>query len=253
MTDQRLEEWEVLDERAIAYHVTQWESPKEMTKQFESFIAARLQGSKSVTDLGCGAGGGTAYLARLHGGTQFLGLDLSNDLVHIARTLQGRSGLANLQFETADWYKLPESKAPPDGVVSMQTLSWLPNAEEPLERIFRKLAPRWCAVSSLFFEGDISCSVEVTEHRRSRTSFYNCYSIPHIRRIAEMNNFTLASYLPFEMPCDLERPMDIDFMGTYTLRVEGEHDRLRRMQVSGPLLMNWYFLLFERSDANSPN
>jgi len=70
------------------------------------------------------------------------------------------------------------------GVISLQTLSWLPEFEQPLRQIFEKIAPDWIAMSSLFYEGDISCKIEVEEHAAGNHFFYNVYSIPAVSRFA---------------------------------------------------------------------
>ena len=44
---------------------------------------------------------------------------------------------------------------------------------------------------------------------------------------------------------DIEKPSNLDSMGTYTQRLMG--DKIRRIQISGPLLMNWYMLLIEKN------
>lgn len=243
---QRLDEWRSIDARALDYHRGQWDTPKEMTKAFASFVAAHLSSSKLVVDMGCGAGGAIAQIAREHPTTHFVGLDVSEPLIGIARELAKEQGIPNIEFATADLYDLPQAATPPSGVVSMQTLSWLPDATEPLAVMFQRLRPEWLAVSSLFYAGDISCMIEVHEHVRERKTFYNCYSIPQIGRIASSHGYELKRQSPFEIGIDLPRPQQDNLMSTYTLNVVDEEAAQRRLQISGPLLMNWYFLLFEQ-------
>lgn len=246
MSGQRLDEWVRLDETALAYHSRQWDEPKEMTRQFEQFLAARLAPDDLVVDLGCGGGAATAYLAERHTRTRFLGLDVSVELIATAAQVAKHRGIDNLRFDTADWYSLPASLPRPQGLVSMQTLSWLPNMEEPLTIVFARLRPRWIAMSSLFFTGDITCRIEVHEHRRSRKTFYNCYAIPAVERLACEHGYRLAEHVAFEMPFDLAQPVDPDLMGTHTVRLAGAQEPARRLQISGPLLMNWRFVCLEQ-------
>lgn len=245
MTNQRVDEWRVLDSRALEYHESQWVTVKESTKAFSEFIHDRVQNESRIVDLACGAGAATAHLAIAHPDAHFVGLDISEELIRIAQTLASKQGIANLSFEIADLYELPAKKST-TGVISLQTLSWLPEAKEPLSQIFQKLKPRWVGLSSLFYEGDISCTIEVTEHQRSRRTFYNCYSIPEIQRICNEFGYNLSRVKPFEIQIDLPTPVDINFMGTRTVSVLAEDGTHRRLQISGPLLMNWHFLLLER-------
>jgi SAM-dependent methyltransferase len=245
MARQRLDEWVRLDETALAYHCGQWDKPKEMTRQFEQFVAARFVPGELVIDLGCGSGAPTAYLAERHPQTRLLGLDVSAELIATAAQVARHRGISNLSFLTADWYNLPASLPAADGIVSMQTLSWLPDMEEPLTIVCAHLRPRWFAMSSLFFTGDISCHIEVHEHKRSRNTFYNCYALPAVERLAHLHAYHIVEHVAFEMPFDLPQPDNPDLMGTYTVKVAGRATP-QRLQISGPLLMNWRFVCLEQ-------
>jgi SAM-dependent methyltransferase len=240
--EQRKDEWE-LDAAGHAYHRAQWLAPKQSTLAFERFAHGRLATAARVVDLGCGAGGATAYLAKEHPATAFLGIDYSSELVATAAANAKQAGLANLGFEQGDWYELlPRDDV--DGVISLQTLSWLPAFQRPLQAIFERLRPRWIAVSSLFYPGEISCRIEVTEHLIDKSCFYNVYSVAEIARFCRAHGYELTHHQPFEIDIDLPKPDSPDAMGTYTVRTsDGD---ARRLQLSGPLLMNWRFLLIER-------
>jgi SAM-dependent methyltransferase len=243
---QRTAEWDRLDEAALRYHHSQWETPKRSTLHFARFAAPQIATSRSVVDLGCGAGAATAQLARESPSCKFLGIDLSPDLIGTANTLARQRGVANLAFEVDDWYQLRE-RHDVDGVISLQTLSWLPEFEWPLQRIFERMSPRWIAISSLFYEGDISCRIEVTEHTRARQTFYNVYSLPAIDRCCRQQGYRVAGDQPFDIDVDLPRPENRDLMGTYTVRIRQDEAAQERLQISGPLLMNWRNVLIERT------
>jgi SAM-dependent methyltransferase len=241
---QRTQEWDKLDESAFRYHLSQWETPKRSTLHFHKFAADALASSRQVVDLGCGAGAATAYLATATPACRFTGIDLSAELVDTANAVAARRGLGNLRFESDDWYRLRERRGV-DGVVSLQTLSWLPDYEAPLRIVFERIAPRWIALSSLFYPGDISCRIEVTEHTRARQTFYNVYAMPAIARFCADFGYRITKSDPFEIDIDIPEPENRDLMGTYTLRVDGGGPS-HRLQVSGPLLMNWHCLLIEK-------
>ena len=61
-----------LDSRSINYHLAQYAQPKETTKDFTLFVAEKLQASKNVIDLGCGAGAATNYFAKKISFDEFL-------------------------------------------------------------------------------------------------------------------------------------------------------------------------------------
>ena len=151
-----------------------------------------------------------------------------------------------LTFEQGDRFDMCQTDRF-DGVVSLQTLSWLPDCEAPLVEVFRKLQPGWMALTSLFYPGDITCRIEVEEHKKRKKCFYNVYSLPEISRVCEREGYALTRATRFDIDIDIERPRDMDAMGTYTKRVIGDDiDGSHRLQISGPLLMNWYMVLIEK-------
>ena len=132
-----------------------------------------------------------------------------------------------------------------DGVISLQTLSWLSQMRNPMTEIFQVIKPSWVGLTSLFYEGDISCRIEVFEHSRSRKSFYNVYSLKELNRLAVQHEYEIIKSNRFNIEIDIPKPTNIDLMGTFTEKVEGSSE-YRRLQISGPLLMNWYFVLIKK-------
>jgi ubiquinone/menaquinone biosynthesis C-methylase UbiE len=220
---QRLDEWQALDARAFDYHRSQWDHPKESTIAFNGFIAQNLVTSRNVLDLGAGAGAATAFLAKNNLTTVFTAFDYSHELVEIGKQIAVSKKITNLNFAQGDWYNLKVNKNSYDGCISLQTLSWLPDYEEPLVAIFKNLDPDWIGLTSLFYDGDITCRIEVEEHTRSRKTFYNVYSIPAISRLCEQYNYTITKISPFVINKDIQKPKNPDLMSTYTKRCLNEN------------------------------
>jgi ubiquinone/menaquinone biosynthesis C-methylase UbiE len=229
----------------MEYHIRQWNKPKESTKAFLEFIKDELSNSDSVLDLGAGGGAATYYLASRNLDTNFIGIDFSTDLIEIAKETSKEFNLKNLSFGVGDWFNLGKNWGKVNGVVSLQTLSWLPEMKNPMTQIFEVLEPDWIGLTSLFYEGDITCRVEVFEHVRNRSTFYNIYSLKELGRLAGEYQYEIAKFDRFEINIDIPKPENIDLMGTFTEKVEGSLD-YQRLQISGPLLMNWYFVLLKK-------
>jgi hypothetical protein len=108
-----------------------------------------------------------------------------------------------------------------------------------------KLAPQWIALTSLFYDGPVSCTIEVTEYddglEPHRAGFYNVYSLPVVIEYMQSNGYPDLVSTPFEIDMDLPKPKK-RLMTTYTEKLEDGH----RLQVSGPLLMPWYFIAARR-------
>jgi hypothetical protein len=113
-------------------------------------------------------------------------------------------------------------------------------------QIFRKINPRWIAVTGLFYDGEISVKSFVTEHNKKRTVNYNTYSINRFRELSLKHGFRLVLNFEFEIPIDIEKPKDFDVMGTYTQKIINEDSSIKRLQISGPLLLNWRTLILEK-------
>lgn len=244
---QRLDEWKSIDENGYLYHKAQWTEPKRSTLAFLNFVGEYISKSNNIIDMGAGAGASTATLALKYKNCNFTAFDYSAELINIGEKLREEHSVHNLKFQQGDWYGIENSKNKYDGCVTLQTLSWLPDCHDPLKIIFKRLAPNWVALTSLFYEGDITCRIEVEEHTRKRRSYYNIYSLPSIERLCGESGYRLVKFMPFDIDIDIERPSNPDLMGTYTRKVVGDLGAEERIQISGPLLMNWYMLLIEKA------
>ena len=201
--------------------------------------------SSCVIDLGAGAGAATSFIAANEPKVSFVAADYVSDYLEIGRKLAESNQIDNLTFRQVDWFSLSETSEY-DGVISLQTLSWLPELRMPLEKVLTKIKPNWFAMTSLFYDGDISCTVEVCEHTNSRKSFYNIYSLKEVSRIANEFGYQISKCEKFEISINLPKPANPDLMGTYTKNVCDDKGVGERMQISGPILMPWYMFLIEK-------
>jgi SAM-dependent methyltransferase len=232
------------DERSMAYHLDQFTNQKRSTMHFYDFSSEFIDKSSTIVDIGCGTGAATHFIAKSSPSTNVIGIDSDLVLIENARKIVNEIPLPNLDFEVADLYKLEDRQFSCDGVVSLQTLSWLEGLDEPMISIFTKLKPKWIALSSLFYEGDITATVIIDEHKRNRKSHYNVYSIPKLDRLSKEFGYAVTKVKKFSIDVDLARPIDIDFMSTYTETIVSE-EKDSRIQISGPMMMSWYFVMIE--------
>jgi SAM-dependent methyltransferase len=232
------------DERSMAYHLDQFTNQKRSTIHFYDFSSELIDKSQTIVDIGCGTGAATHFIAKSSPSTRIIGIDSDSVLIENAIKIVKEIPLPNLDFEVADLYELVDRQFICDGVVSLQTLSWLEGLDEPMISIFTKLKPKWIALSSLFYEGDITATVVIDEHMRNRKSFYNVYSIPKLDRLSKEFGYAVTKVKKFSIDVDLPKSDDINFMSTYTETIVTE-GRDSRIQISGPMLMCWYFVMIE--------
>lgn len=248
---QRTTEWLDRNEVNADYHERQFRTPYRSTLAFCDWLETQqLIGRDSrlkILDLCSGAGANVYHMSQRYPSSSFVGVDINPDLVAQGNAFFESHGIRNCRMEVGDVYDLNAGYVSEfDGVVFIQTLSWLPEFKAPL-RAIAKLAPAWIALTSLFYDGQVSCTNEVTEYdealKPTRTSFYNVYCLPLVRKFVESNGYRDFVSTPFEMDVDLPKPSK-RLMSTYTETLEDGH----RLQLSGPLLMPWYFVAARRQD-----
>jgi SAM-dependent methyltransferase len=95
------------------------EEPYRYPLQLYRHVASRLDlGGKDVLEIGCGRGGGTAYLARWLGPRSVLGVDLSAQAVVRSRATHRVPGLV---FEVGAAERLPCADASADVIINVES------------------------------------------------------------------------------------------------------------------------------------
>jgi SAM-dependent methyltransferase len=99
--------------------------------------AAPLEG-RDVLEVGCGRGGGAAFVFERHRPRALTGLDLASSAIERARREHGRPGL---QFVQGDAEALPFGEASFDAVLNVESAHWYPDIGRFLAEVFRVLRP----------------------------------------------------------------------------------------------------------------
>lgn len=237
-----ISEWKSGNKKIMDYHKRQLETPYRSTIYFEIFLSENTSlDNCKIIDIACGAGGVIRYLAKLHKSSDFLGIDLNDSFYG------NFAELKNINFEVSDLYNMDNKYVNHfNGALCLQTLSWLPGYKEAVKKIC-DLKTDWIAMSLLGYEGKINFNIEIENYENLTPegnfthSWYNIYSIPLMNQYLKEEGFKKIIYKKFEIDIDLEKPDNLD-MGTYTLKtMEG-----KRLQISGALIMPWYFIYAER-------
>lgn len=205
----------------LEWYRRQFTEPYRITIAFRNFIENNAAFNKStILDIGCGMGSALSYIARNHPDSKFTGIDINDDLFHY---FIGEE--KNITFEKADCFNLPSSYINKfDGIISLQTLSWLPEYKIPLEQMC-KINPKWIAISSLFYPGEINFTISLenygrpTENEPFSQVYYNIYSIPILKKLLQSYGYTSFVYQPFEIDIDISKPKHNN-LGYYTVKTE---------------------------------
>ncbi len=235
--------------RKLSYHLGQFDKPYRSTELFYEWLANKdcFNKSKKIIDVGAGAGSNLAYFAKRNPQIQCVGVDNDQELIMIGKKIIEKLALNNIILQCQDLFKLKKQKLffETDGVISLQTLSWLPHYEKAMRSILR-LNPRWFAASSLFYEGEINAFITLHDYYRPTKNkeyveyYYNVYSLGLFKKYLAKFGYKKFSFKRYDIDIDL--PCITRDLGTYTEMLTSG----RRLQMSGPLLMPWYFVYAEK-------
>ena len=93
---------------------------------------------KDVLEVGCGRGGGTAFVFERHGPRSMIGLDLARSAIELCRRQQARPGLT---FVQGDAEKLPFGNSSFDAIVNVESSHCYPDVPRFLGEVHRVLRP----------------------------------------------------------------------------------------------------------------
>lgn len=238
---------EPLSQRTLEYHKKQFEIPYRSTVAFCDWLEniGCLEGDKeqSVIDIGSGMGANLAYMSKRFPSVTFTGIEKNPRLVKEGKAHLEKMKASKCTLVKGDIFNLPKKyRKACEGLISIQTLSWFPEFKTPLKKMV-DLKPNWIALTSLFFDGRVDAKTIIRDYTSPQgkkpynEKFYNVYSIPLVREFLASHGYEKFDYTPFEIDVNLPKPMD--GMGTYTETLTNG----RRIQISGPVLMKWYFIM----------
>lgn len=119
----------------------------DLTRQLNAAILTAAPQTGTAIDLGCGAGETAIALASARPGLDVTGVDLSDDLIAVAR--ERGAGIANLSFRTGDTAKLDQTTSA-DLFISRHGVMFFDDPVAAFTAIRHAAAPRAALVFSCF-------------------------------------------------------------------------------------------------------
>ncbi len=158
---------------------------------------ASLKAGETVVDLGCG-GGLDVFLAARAVGSQgrAIGIDMTEEMVALARTNAERGGYANVAFHHAAIEAMPLATGSVDCVISNCVLNLVDDKDAALAEIFRVLKPGGrLAVSDIALKRPLPQDVA-----RDVTAWVSCFAgaLPTAATLSKLERagFTEAEIVP---------------------------------------------------------
>jgi trans-aconitate methyltransferase len=239
--NQRLNEW--IENSPNTYHEKQFKTTYRSTIKFCDWLnkLGYLKNNKeNILDVGCGMGANIYYMAKRFKNNSFYGMDINGKIIQKGNKILENKKIYNaILFKNDIYNPFIHPLRYIDGIISFQTLSWLPEYEIALKNIIEtNKCSNWLAFTSLFYEGNVSYKIEIREHNKNnRTSFYNIYSIPKIKEYLKSFGYTNFHYKKFEIDINLKQPKSKE-QSSYTKTLKNNE----RLLFSGSLYLPWYFI-----------
>lgn len=225
------------------YSLNQYKRTYSSTTELVKFISKHVNlNRKSIIDLACGGGANTIFLAKKFKQSNFLGADLSGNLVKIAKKkLKEFPKVKNCNFIKKNWINIHKIKGKFDGLISFQSLSYTSYPYEKLLKNLKKKKYKFLAFSSLFYNGDCEYKIFINDFSKMKNkgaNLYNVISTHKIKKILKRNGYKNFKYLSFKINIDLKKPKHTG-MQSYTVKLKNN----KRILFSGGLYIPYGFIL----------
>ena len=224
-------------------------NPYASTIRFEKFLKQNnllTAKTKKIIDIGSGIGSNLQYFSKKNDKIKFTCSDYGQKRISLARKLNKNS---NIDFETLDILKLNKKFINNyDGLISIHALCCFKSLGPVIENMC-KINPKWIAINSLFYKGNLDVLIHIRDHKQSNlkddnpNSDFNIFSLSKLELEFKKNNYKLKKVIPYFPKKPIPKPKN-NKRGSYTIK----SDFNKYSTFSGPVYLPWHFILAKKND-----
>tara|TARA_Y100000768_G_scaffold383035_1_gene364488 strand:- start:50 stop:781 length:732 start_codon:yes stop_codon:yes gene_type:complete len=227
------------------YFAEQLSRPKESTKYIFKILKKKKLNNLTTLDLACGNGANLMYLKKkFDNKKQCLGLDINKSILKKGSKL---NNFDDLDLKYGNIFNLNKNlKNKFQLITSFQNFFGFKDYQKASTEMI-KLNSKYIFISSLFWEGLIDFNITLNFLKNDKpnrqvlsSAYYNIYSLKNFLNFYKKNNYKKIFCEKYIIKKNIRNNFK-EKMGTYTVKNKGKN-----IQISGPLLMNWYFIIFKK-------
>ena len=166
---------------------------------------ASLRPGETVLDLGSG-GGIDCFLAarRVGPGGRVIGVDMTLEMIHLARENAQKSDLKNVEFRLGEIENLPVEDRAIDAVISNCVINLSPDKERVFREIYRVLKP-----GGRMMVSDIVLDSELSEQVKNSVAAYTGCIGGALKRQDYLDAIAKAGFIKVEIVAEDRVPVDL--------------------------------------------
>ncbi len=166
---------------------------------------ASLQAGETVLDLGSGGGIDCFLAARKVGpGGRVIGVDMTSEMIHLARENAEKSGLKNVEFRQGEIESLPLEDGTVDAAISNCVINLSTDKEKVFREIYRVLKP-----GGRMMVSDIVLDSELPEQVKNSVAAYTGCIGGAMKRADYLAAIAKAGFTGIKIEAETKVPVDL--------------------------------------------
>tara|TARA_B100000767_G_scaffold73582_1_gene70249 strand:- start:1344 stop:2048 length:705 start_codon:yes stop_codon:yes gene_type:complete len=227
--------------------ITQFNKPYDSTIAFyELLLKLKLlnKNTKNIIDIGTGIGSNLKFFSSKNKNINFLGTDYDISKIKKGQELNTNPKIKFKKLNILKSIKSFQNKF--DGLICIHTLCCFKELDVVIGN-FCKIKPKWIAINSLFFDGDLDILIHMRDHKNKKLkdnnpdADFNIFSLKRIKEIFKKNGYQIISKNPY-FPKKKIKKLEKGKRGSHTIKTEIH----RYTTFSGPVNLPWHFIVAKK-------